>query len=192
MRVRKRQIFDNMHLADGMTFTQKSGFPMMKAYYGRTDFICVPYTSYKKFEGGNHAIHFFLHNHQFRTAVWNNLEYTTYSISNYDYFFTPDLSLWRDFPTEYYNRQNIFRTRFVGAYWQLCGFNVIPTASWGGLNSFDYCFEGLPSGSVVAVSGVGNRKDARSYSLWCYGLRRLEEDTHPTLIIVYGEYYRVW
>ena len=47
-----------------------------------------------------------------------------------------DLSLWRDLPTDFYNRENVFRTRFVGAYWQICGYSVIPTASWGNLSSF--------------------------------------------------------
>ena len=42
--------------------------------------------------------------------------------------------------------------RFVGAYWQTCGLPTIPTASWGALNSFSYCFEGLPCNSIIATS----------------------------------------
>ena len=41
--------------------------------------------------------------------------------------------------------------------------------------------------SVVAVCGMGNRKNINSYNQWCYGLRRLEEEKSPTLIMVYGE-----
>lgn len=90
-------------------------------------------------------------------------------------------------PTDFYNRQNTYRTRFVGAYWQYCGFNVIPTASWGDLASFSYCFEGLPVNSVIAVSGMGNRKSDFAFNRWCYGLRRLEEAVTPITIIVYDE-----
>lgn len=64
---------------------------------------------------------------------------------------------------------------------------LFPTASWGSLNSFEYCFDGLPMNSVVAVCGMGNRKNINSYNQWCYGLRRLEEEKSPTLIMVYGE-----
>lgn len=41
--------------------------------------------------------------------------------------------------------------------------------------------------SVIAVSGMGNRKSADAFNRWCNGLRRLEDATKPILIIVYGE-----
>ena len=189
---KRKVIYENMHLMEGMSFTTDWGFPEMLAYTGTTDFIPVSYSERKKYDGHNQALHFFLDDFRFRNAVWCNLEYTTYSIKNFDYCFTPDLSLWRDLKTDFYNRENIFRTRFVGAYWQLCGFNVIPTASWGGLSSFAYCFEGLPSHSVIAVSGMGNRQNPDAFNRWCYGLRRLEEEKSPSLIMVYGEVVEVW
>lgn len=186
LRRKSKQIYDNMHLVQGMEFTLK-GTPIIKPYTSTTDFVCVPYIHRNKYDGEGKALHFFLNDSQFRDAVWVNLEYTTYSIRSYEILFTPDLSLWRDYPTDFYNRQNVFRTRFIGAYWQLCGYNVIPTASWGDLNSFEYCFDGLPMNSVVAVSGMGNRKNSNAYNMWCYGIRRLEEEKSPILILVYGE-----
>lgn len=185
---RKRKIiYENMHLIDGITFTKNLCFPELTPYTGTTDFISVSYEERGKHNGKNEALHFFLDDYRFRDAVWCNLEKTTISISKFDYVYTPDLSLWRDLPTDFYNRANIYRTRFIGAYWQKCGYNVIPTASWGNLSSFSYCFEGLPMHSVVAVSGMGNRKSKDAFNLWCYGLRRLEEAKAPILIIVYGE-----
>lgn len=186
-RQRRKQIYDNMHLMKGMTFTPTLRFPQLDAFTESVDFDCIPYTERKKHTGKNQAIHFFLDDYKFRDAVWCNLEYTTYSICKYDYFFTPDLSLWKDLPTEYYNTQNIYRTRFIGAYWQQCGYKVIPTASWGNLNSFSYCFEGLPMHSVIAVSGMGNQKSEDSFSKWCYGIKRLEEAKQPIMILVYGQ-----
>jgi hypothetical protein len=41
--------------------------------------------------------------------------------------------------------------------------------------------------SVLAVSGMGNRKSDEAFNRWCYGLRRLEEAKSPILIIIYGE-----
>ncbi len=181
---RRKVIYDNMHLMGDMTFT--GIFPQMLPYNGTTDFELVAYSDRKSHTGKNQALHTFLDDYRFRDPMWCYLEDTTYSISHFDYFFTPDFSLWRNLPTEYYNIQNVYRTRFVGLYWQLQGFQVIPTASWGGLNSFAYCLEGLPSNSVIAVCGQSNRKDSQAYEVWCYGLRRLEEEKHPTLILVYG------
>ena len=164
-KARKKAICENMHLMKGMHFTVTNGFPIMEAYTSTTDFMAIPFTERNKHDGKGQALHFFLDDYRFRNAVWCNLEYTTYTISKYDIVFTPDLSLWRDLPTDFYNKEDVFRTRFIGAYWQRCGFNVIPTASWGGLNSFAYCFEGLPSHSIIAVSGMGNKKNANFSSV---------------------------
>ncbi len=183
---RRKVIYDNMHLMDGMTFTPVHSFPQMLPYNDNTDFDLVSFSDRKNHTGKNEALCFFLDDYRFRDQLWCNLEYTTYSISHYDYYFTPDFSLWRDLPTEYYNQQNIFRTRFVGLFWQLRGFKAIPTYSFGGLSSFSYCLEGLPCQSVIAVCGLSNRKDLQAYNVWCYGLRRLEEEKQPTLILVYG------
>lgn len=186
-KLRRKQIYDNMHLMEGFSFSPLLRFPQLMAYNGSIDFIAVPYTDRKKHSGVNQAIHFFLDDYRFRDAVWCNLEHTTYELSKFDFCFTPDLSLWRDLPTDYYNWQNIYRTRFIGAYWQKCGVTVIPTASWGDLNSFAYCFEGLPDNSIIAVSGMGNKRDIDAYNRWCYGLRRLESSKHPTMILIYGK-----
>ncbi len=180
-----------MHLMEGFKFTSLLQFPQLEPFTNVFDFECIPYTERNKHTGIHQAVHFFLDDYRFRNAVWNNLEYTTLSIWKYDYCFTPDLSLWIDLPTDYYNRQNVFRTRFIGAYWQQCGYNVIPTASWGDLNSFSYCFEGLPKYSVIAVSGMGIMKSSDFYNRWCYGLTRLEYSMSPILIIVYGQKVQV-
>lgn len=184
---RRKKIYENMHLLEGMDFTNVFHYPQLSAYTGTTDFVSVSYAERNKHNGKNEALHFFLDDYRFRDAVWCNLEQTTYSIGKFDFVYTPDLSLWRDLPTDFYNRENIFRTRFVGAYWQMCGYNVIPTASWGDLSSFAYCFEGLPENSVIAVSGMGNSRSKDAFNRWCYGLRRLEDTKSPILIIVYGE-----
>lgn len=186
---RRKIMDDNMHLMDGMSFS--NGYPILKAYNGPTDFSLISFTDRKKICPDNTIIHFFLDDYRFRDAMWYNLEYSAYSISKFDYVFTPDFSLWRNLQTEYYNQKNIYRTRFVGAYLTLCGFTVIPTASWGGLQSFSYCFEGLPENSVIAVSALGARKDPSSWRLWTYGITRLVEEKHPTLILIYGEEFNI-
>ena len=183
---RRKVIYDNMHLMEGMTFTESHSFPQMLPYNDNTDFELVSFNDRKKHTGKDEALCFFLDDYRFRNQLWCDLERTSFSISHFDYFFTPDFSLWRDLPTEYYNQQNTFRTRFVGLFWQLRGFKTIPTYSFGGLQSFSYCLEGLPSQSVIAVCGLSNRKDLQAYNIWCYALRRLEAEKHPTLILVYG------
>lgn len=185
-KTKRKVIHENMHLMEGMTFTSTNSFPQMVAYTGNTEFSTVPFTYWKRSEGIGQAVHFFLNDYTFRDKVWCDLERTTLCLSKFDYLFTPDFSLWKDLPTEFPNKENIYRTRFVGCMWQINGFNVIPTASWGGLNSFSYCFEGLPEHSVIAVSAMGSHKNADAFNLWCHGLRFLEKEKSPIMILVYG------
>lgn len=183
---RRKVIYDNMHLMEGMTFTMTHSFPQMLPYNGNIDFELVSFSERKGHSGRKEALHFFLDDWRFRNSMWCNLECTIYNISHFDYLFCPDFSLWRNLPTEFCNMQNTYRTRFVGLFCQLRGFNTIPTYSFGGLSSFSYCLEGLPCHSIIAVCGLSNRKDLQAYNIWCYALRRLEEEKHPTLILVYG------
>ena len=182
-----KKMHENMHLMESIPFDSKGRFPQLKPYTGSVDFELVAYSDRKKHNGKNQALHFFLDDYKFRNPVWYGLEKTTFSIRNYDYYFTPDLSLWVDLPTDFCNIENIYRTRFVGAYWQICGYQVIPTASWGNRDSFSYCFEGLPERSILAVCGTGHCHCSAAKRLFYIALRELEIRKHPILILIYGE-----
>lgn len=70
------------------------------------------------------------------------------------------------------------------------GIKVIPTVNWGLENTFDFCFNGIEKGSVVAVSTYmvsehGNHSDQKEFFMKGYNemLKRIE----PELIICYHE-----
>lgn len=176
---------NNMHLTEGMVYSETNGFPILKPYNGSVNLSYQPFTKRQKLDGKGVALHFFMDDYKFSAACDTNLERTTYSLIKFDCLLTPDYSLYVDMPLEM-NRHNIFRSRFAGAFWQNCGFNVIPTASWSDADSFNYCFEGLPSNSVIGVCGTGIKWCSASYRLWQYGMRAMEETISPTTIIVYG------
>ncbi|MDR2486309.1 MAG: DUF4417 domain-containing protein [Treponema sp.] len=43
---------------------------------------------------------------------------------------------------------------YCGVCWQRMGLTVIPTASWAEPDSFEYCFDGIETGAVAAVSAM--------------------------------------
>lgn len=176
---------ENLNLIKGFEFTSTNGFPILQPYNGSVDYQFVPYTDRKKHGGQQHAIHFFLYDYRFK-GLWSNLEKRTYEMCDYRLLLTPDYSLAVDVP-DFCNKTHLFQTRFVGAYWQQCGYDVLPTASWGNVDSFKYCFEGLPEHSKLAVSGIGHQKSRAHTILWQEALRELERQKSPTQIIVYGE-----
>ncbi len=178
--------YDNANLLEGLKFTEDNNFPIIEKYTGPTDFELVSFTDKNRFSGNNQAVHFFLDDTKFRYAVWDRLEFNTRRIAKFDYVFTPDWSLYVNHQLHFLNKRNLYRTRLAGAFWQKCGLNVIPTASWGNADSFKYCFEGLPEESVIAVCGVGHSKNWATKKLWTYAIRQLEAQKHPIKILVYG------
>lgn len=67
---------------------------------------------------------------------------------------SPDFSLLIDMPDPM-QRWQVYRNRLVGYVWQSAGIKVVPTVCWSDEKSFEYCFNGIAKGSMVAVSSIG-------------------------------------
>ena len=63
---------------------------------------------------------------------------------------------------------------------------VIPTISWSTPDSFDWCFDGEPEGSTVAISSVGCMNGKESKALFLAGYNEMVRRLHPETIIFYG------
>lgn len=101
----------------------------------------------------NVGVHFFIDDYQFE-RVWNDPEGYVETLKNFDCIFSPDFSLYTDTPLAM-KMWNIYRSRLVGSYYQSMGVRVIPTISWCEPETFEFCFDGIPKGSVVAISTIG-------------------------------------
>lgn len=71
-------------------------------------------------------------------------------LKQYYALLTPDFSLFTDMPLTL-QIQSVFKNRWCGAYWQSQGLRVIPTVAWGDDRTFEFCFDGIEQGSIVAV-----------------------------------------
>ena len=67
------------------------------------------------------------------------------------------------------------------------GRDVISTISWSDKNSFDWCFDGEPQESVVAVSSVGCMNSKHRKELFMDGYWEMMARLKPTTIIFYGK-----
>ena len=132
-------------------------------------------------------VHFFLYDYRFE-RVWKNPESDLEKLSRYRAVLSPDFSMYLEM-APVMQLYNVFRNRWCGAYWASKGMRVIPTVNWGDEATFDFCFEGIEKGSVVAVSTYmawshDNRQDQKEWFLAGYNemLRRIE----PEKIICYN------
>ena len=165
------------------------GIPMLDVYSGEIPGELSSWhstavkRSFKSVE--NSFVHFFIDDYYFE-SVWaspkrlmtvsrsvRGIIGTTYSV----YEAQPKaMNVW-----------NVYRNRWVCKYLESQGVQVIPAVVWADESTWDYCFEGIPCQSVVAVSTVGTlRKNNRR--LFCAGFEEMIRLLNPKTLLVYGEY----
>lgn len=146
---------------------------------------------FDKIKNGNdyhykRAVHFFLYDYKFED-IWKRPQKYVKILKKYKAVLSPDFSMYIEMNPimQFYNT---FRNRWVGAFLASKGIQVIPTVSWGLENTFDFCFNGIEKGSVVAVSTYmvsehGNHKDQKEFFMKGYNemLKRIQ----PAYIICY-------
>ena len=153
----------------------------------KTDFIpddLIGFNYAKTSENKKCGIHFYIDDYQFE-RVWNKPEDYTDILSDYDCILTPDFSLYMDMPMPM-KIWNVYRSRFIGNYYQSKGITVIPTLSWAEPETYQFCFEGIQEGGVVSVSTIGVKRDSDAFKVWCDGMQAAIDKIKPSVILVYG------
>jgi len=131
------------------------------------------------------GVHFFVDDYQF-TRLWSDAARYIPILSKFQYVMSPDFSTFTDMPIalQIYNH---YRKHWLGAYYQAYGIRVIPTISWSDKDSFDWCFDGEPVNSVVAISTVGCMNREESKELFFAGYEEMKRVLSPTKILCYGK-----
>lgn len=148
------------------------------------EFIGVNYAKTEK--GPNEkGVHFFVDDYQF-TRFWNRPNAYIKMLQKFKCVFSPDFSIYTDFPKamQIYNH---YRKHWLGAYWQLMGIKVIPTIGWSDKESFEWCFDGEPISSTVAVSSVGTQQGKLTKQRFIDGYKEMMRRLKPTKIYFYGK-----
>ena len=81
---------------------------------------------------------------------------------------------------------NVYRSRLLGQYWQNKGIKVIPTISWAEKETFEFCFDGIPEKSIVAISTIGVKREDEAFTVWKDGVDAMIQKIKPETILVYG------
>lgn len=132
----------------------------------------------------NVGIHFYLDDYQFE-RIWNKPEDYIDILKQYECIFSPDFSLYLDMPMPM-KIWNIYRSRQIGRFYQNQGIKVIPTLSWAEEETFEFCFEGIPKGSIVSISTIGVKKNKEALKIWKAGVDELIKRIEPSTILIYG------
>jgi len=128
------------------------------------------------------TVHFFLDDYKF-DEVWKMPERELLRLSQYAQVLSPDFSIYSDMP-EPLQIYNVFRNRWCASFWQYNKVLVIPTVSWGGENTYKFCFEGIEKGCIVATSTVGSYDNQDAF---LYGFTKMLETIRPKAVLNYGQ-----
>ena len=156
-------------------------FPIIKRCDLIPDFL-IGYRKKRPNSSGIGATHFFLDDFRF-SSIWSN-PHTSLDHIKTPIVLSPDFSLYRDWPLAL-QIWNTYRNRWCGAFWQSRGLTVIPTVSWSGPSSYDFCFDAISPGGVVAISMLGVKGEADNY-FFMAGFLEMKRRIKPSQILCYG------
>lgn len=119
-------------------------------------------------------------------GIWHDYKNAYRILCHFSGIITPDFSTYQDFP-ESKKIYATYRMRAFGYWMGNEGIPVINNVRWGTEESFDYCFEGIPTNSIVSIGTVGGGprklKDRERFET---GLYEMNKRLHPHTILVYG------
>lgn len=127
------------------------------------------------------GVHFFVDDYRFE-SIYRNPERTLSKYSQYAFLLTPDYSTYGDM-NPWRQLESVAHNRWCGAYWQSKGLIVIPTISWSTPSSYQYCFDGVEEGSIVAVGMIGCKRNKRGFMS---GYQAMIEKIKPEAVICLG------
>ena len=131
------------------------------------------------------TLHFFTYDWKFE-KVYEQPDEEIEKLKQYKCVLSPDFSLFTNMPLAL-QIYSAFKNRWCGAYWQSKGINVIPTVSWGDENTFDFCFDGIEKGSIVAVCTYYRENCEEDFML---GYNEMIKRIEPSLVICYDEPFK--
>ncbi|MBQ3634717.1 MAG: DUF4417 domain-containing protein [Bacteroidales bacterium] len=167
--------------------TSRNGFPIIEPYSYTVPDHFVRFDQRKKVsEPSKTMLHFYMYDYNF-AKVLKQPELYIEELKQYHSVVFPDASQYVNMP--FYRRIcNNGINKEIGQLWQKSGVRVVVNATWSDTNSLAYCFEGLPTGCMIAISSMGIKGNPYSIYLWKQGYARALECLQPTHIIRYGDF----
>ncbi len=158
--------------------TQTSGDKMLRFM----DWMCCE-------DPENYIVHFYYDDYRFMSA-WREPNKYVDRLKKFKAVVSPDFSLYTDFPKAL-QILSCYRRQWCGAYWQSLGIDIIPDVVWGDKETFEFCFDGIPKNSTVAVSTVGVKRDpdwnGKNSTLFIDGYNEMIKRLNPKTVILYGD-----
>lgn len=119
-------------------------------------------------------------------GIWHDWKSTLRVLRHFAGAITPDFSTNQDFP-EGQKIYATYRMRTYGYWLGKEGIPVINNIRWGTPETFRYCFEGVPTNSIVSIGTVGGGpRRLADRKRFITGMNKMIQVLKPHTILVYG------
>lgn len=160
------------------------GFPQLARGNYIPDTAVLPFNYFLSTERSRNWYHCFVDDKRFACLYRNFYRYLE-PLKQVRGIISTDFSLYRDSDIDTLV-ENCRRNRSVHYALQKEGIPAIPTAGFAGEESWEWCFDGLPSDSTVAVTTNCLGADPEAHRLFIGGIDAMVCKIHPSAIIVCG------
>ena len=133
----------------------------------------------------NLNVHFYIDDYKYE-RVWNQPEKYIDHFRCFNSVCAPDFSVSpkAPFPVNLWNK---YRNHAIAWYFFLRGVNIVPAVGIYDRDSYDWCFDGYPTGSTIAVSTVGRIRNKESRAEFAEGFKVMCDKLEPTRILLVGK-----
>lgn len=170
-------------LVRGAEFVGKYELPKLKPGHKSPE-KAIPFDKALQTRDKNQWVHFFIDDQRFE-RVWNNPKAYLGLLKSFDGIISTDFSLYLDMPLAM-QIWNTYRNRALAFWLQQNGADVIPNVQWGDERSYEFCFDGIPKNSIVAISTHGCIQGKTERFYFKQGLEEMVKRLAPSTIINYS------
>lgn len=185
---KRKTVFDDgfqAYLTEGAVLVGDCGIPMlMDLKNTQIPRDVVPFSKLNTNKDKRKYVHFYLHDKEFSTVLTATTRYLD-RLKLYDGVITPDCTMLIG-QSPCLQQANTYMNRAVGFFLQKNGIPVIPNIRWSDESSFEYCFLGVPKGSIVSVSTHGCLKSSEQKQMFKTGMAAMLEEIEPQAVLVHG------
>lgn len=169
----------------GAELVGKYQFPQLPKVTGDVEGLePVCFTEMKKCKHPRESLgHFFIDDEKFE-RVWNNAEKYVEMLSNFKFVCSPDFTCYGGMPLALRIYQT-YKARALAFYLWNRGVNIIPTVGWNEPESWEWCFDGIPKNSIVAMStnGIVGKESIKNFAT---GYEEMIRRVQPYKIVCVG------
>ena len=180
---KKKVTIGNLHLFNPSA-TSLLEMPTIEPFSGKLPRFLVPFHQARSSTNHQAFIHFFIDDYSFE-CLWHNPDRYLPLLQSFEGVIGTDFSQLGDMPFAQ-RLWNCYRNRLLGQWMQRRAINYIHNVTWSLPDSYDYSFDGLPVGSVIAINCAGIAGSPSSKYLWYKGYEEALSRLKPSTIIRYG------